>query len=341
MINYPTSLDTFINPTPTSDLTSPSHSQQHSDINDSVEALQTKVGVNNSTDTSSLDYKIRTINNYKIVPSVASSNLTVALKTLAGNDPSANDPIYIRIGDEIRTITGALSSTLNAGSNYFNSGSAELATKEVDYFVYVGYSVTSSAMFIGFARIPYANLLSDFVDSTTSEKLFSEFVGSKQSTSASKITVIGRFGATLSAGAGYTWSVPTFNANNLIQRPIYETRWLNAVATPTGLSATTASDMNYQITSRILNFVCYVEGTSNSTSFSAKVPMACGSFTGTNYFGGSSLYAQDNGSVLTVASRWSITETETSITFYKTFNAPATWTGSGNKTVYASGNYGL
>ena len=35
------------------------------------------------------------------------------------------------------------------------------------------------------------------------------------------------FGATLSAGAGYTWSVPTFTVNNLIQRPIYETKELS------------------------------------------------------------------------------------------------------------------
>lgn len=47
-INYPTSLDTFTNPTATSLLTSPSHSVLHSDINDAVEALETKVGIGNT-----------------------------------------------------------------------------------------------------------------------------------------------------------------------------------------------------------------------------------------------------------------------------------------------------
>lgn len=47
-INYPTSLDTFTNPTATSLLTSPSHSGLHSDINDAVEALETKVGIGNT-----------------------------------------------------------------------------------------------------------------------------------------------------------------------------------------------------------------------------------------------------------------------------------------------------
>src|ERR1017187_4009213 len=52
--------------------------------------------------------------NGKILPSVTSNNLTVALKTLAGNDPSATDPVYCRIGGVMRTITSALSVTINA-----------------------------------------------------------------------------------------------------------------------------------------------------------------------------------------------------------------------------------
>ena len=43
--NYPTSLDAFVNPTVTDSLNSPSHSLQHADANDAIEALQTKVGV--------------------------------------------------------------------------------------------------------------------------------------------------------------------------------------------------------------------------------------------------------------------------------------------------------
>ena len=47
-ITYPTSLDTFTNPTSTSLLTSPDHAQQHSDINDAVEALEAKVAIGNT-----------------------------------------------------------------------------------------------------------------------------------------------------------------------------------------------------------------------------------------------------------------------------------------------------
>jgi hypothetical protein len=43
--NFPTSLDNFTNPSSGNTLDSPSHSLQHSDINDAVEAMQRKVGV--------------------------------------------------------------------------------------------------------------------------------------------------------------------------------------------------------------------------------------------------------------------------------------------------------
>jgi hypothetical protein len=52
--------------------------------------------------------------NGKISVTVAADNLTVAIKTLAGTDPSLSTPVYIRIGDTIRTITSALSVTVNA-----------------------------------------------------------------------------------------------------------------------------------------------------------------------------------------------------------------------------------
>jgi len=45
---YPTAIDAFTNPTATSLLTSPSHAQQHSDINDAMEAVQTKLAIGNT-----------------------------------------------------------------------------------------------------------------------------------------------------------------------------------------------------------------------------------------------------------------------------------------------------
>lgn len=49
MSNFPTSLDSFANPTTNDFLNSPNHVSQHSDINDAVEALEAKLGITAST----------------------------------------------------------------------------------------------------------------------------------------------------------------------------------------------------------------------------------------------------------------------------------------------------
>ena len=162
--------------------------------------------------------------NGKIVPSVASNNLTVAIKGMDGNDPSASNPIYIRIGDTIRAITAALSVTKNAGTNWCNSGSSELATKETDYFVYIGYNATDGVV-LGFARKPNGERYNDF-STTNTDASYCAISDISNAAATDYYVVIGRFGATLSATANFYWSVPTFTGTNLIQHPIFNTRWL-------------------------------------------------------------------------------------------------------------------
>ena len=57
--SFPGGLDALTNPTSGDSLSSPSHSGQHADANDAIEALQAKVGVDSSAVTTSLDYKLR------------------------------------------------------------------------------------------------------------------------------------------------------------------------------------------------------------------------------------------------------------------------------------------
>jgi hypothetical protein len=211
--------------------------------------------------------------NGKIFPSVTSNNLTVAIKGLDGNDPSATNPVYCRIGDTIRTITAALSVTKNAATNWCNAGSAELATKEIDYFVYLGYNATDGVV-IGFSRIPYATEYDEFSATTTNEK-FCAISTISNAAAGDDYENIGRFAATLSAGAGYTWTVPTFTNKNLIQRPIYETRRLTYLPVPTGFSGTPEATGTYKImgnTCKLLNL--YVAGTSNDAGFTVTLPFS-------------------------------------------------------------------
>jgi hypothetical protein len=62
-ILYPLELDEFNNPAPNSNLNDIGvvHSEQHSNANDAIEALQRKVGITGSPDPSTIDYKIRAL----------------------------------------------------------------------------------------------------------------------------------------------------------------------------------------------------------------------------------------------------------------------------------------
>lgn len=223
-----------------------------------------------------------TMYNGKFVPSVSSNNLTLSLKTFSGSDPSSSDPVYITIGNTVRKVTSSLSVTKNAGTNWFNSGSSELATNEIDYFIYAGYNSTDGVV-LGFSRIPYANIYSDFSTTTTSDK-YCAISNITNASSGDDYVLIGRFAATLSAGAGYTWSVPTFNTKNLIQYPIYTTRPLlytptftwTAGADPSGAVGTSRSD--YQISYNILTLnvtrLQYATGGTTVTALQSTLPMS-------------------------------------------------------------------
>jgi len=236
------------------------------------------------------------MNNGKIVVTVASNNITVALKTASGADPSASSPVKIRIGDTIRTVTAALSVTKNAGTNWCNAGSAELATKEIDYFVYLGYNATDGVV-IGFSRIPSAAQYSDFSVTTTNEK-YCAISTITNAASTDYYEVIGRFAATLSAGAGYTWSVPTYTAANLIQRPIFKTRWLaynpvySAVA-PLTYGTVTTQRAAYMIDGNSAFFIITASGTtggSAATDIIASLPIGFAVSTAYIYVGGAGLF---------------------------------------------------
>lgn len=316
-ISFPTNLDSLTNPTTGDALNSPSHSAQHANANDILEALEAKVGTDSSAVLNSLDYLSKafpegTLINGKIVPSVASNNLTVALKGKDGNDPSATNPVYCMINGTLRSILSALSVTKNAATNWCNAGSAELATKEIDYFVYLGYNATDGVV-IGFSRIPYATQYNEFSATSTNEK----YCGISTITTAAatdSYVNIGRFAATLSAGAGYTWTVPTFTPLNLIQRPIYETRWLEWLPTYTCSGAMTYTSVItgtklYRIVENNVFIVHYSAGTtggSASNTLIMSLPMSVSASVSAN---GLILSAQTFDTVTITGVGWAYTTT--------------------------------
>jgi hypothetical protein len=64
--NFPGNLDSLLNPQPTDSVALVSHAAQHANANDAIEALEAKVGVNNSAVTTSLDYRVKTLENASV-----------------------------------------------------------------------------------------------------------------------------------------------------------------------------------------------------------------------------------------------------------------------------------
>lgn len=213
---------------------------------------------------------------YIITPSVASNNLTVALKYIGAVDPSSTNKLTFRIGDTEYDLTSAMSFTKNAATNWCNMGSAELAAKNVQLFMYaIGETGASAGLKFGFSRIPYAKTMGDFVNTTTNEKYIAGNWTNFNSTDA--VVNIGRFQAQLSAAGAYNWSIPTAN---IVNYPIYETdpltwapQW-SANSSMTFTSVTT-DVAEYKIVGRELRFeiggIGTIGGTVN-TSVIATLP---------------------------------------------------------------------
>jgi hypothetical protein len=264
--------------------------------------------------------------NGKISPTVSGNNLTVAIKTISGGDPSATDPVYCRIGDTVRSITAALSVTKNSGTNWMNLGSSELAAKESDLFVYLGYNATDGVV-IGFSRFPGASQYSDFSTTTTNEK----YCAISTITTAALTDyyeIVGRFAATLGVSATYLWTVPTYTAINLIQRPIYETRELTWLPTYTGFSAVSTTGKYRIIGGRMLVMAFVPSGTSNAVGFTYTLPFTAQT---QELF---ACYVTDNGTAISPPGRVYTAIGSATVLCGKLVNTDAGFTAAGTKSVY-------
>ncbi len=261
--------------------------------------------------------------NGKISATVASNNLTLAIKTLAGTDPSATDPVYIRIGNTVRTISAALSVTKNAGTNWCNLGSTELAAQDVDVFAYLGYNATDGVV-VGFSRISDARVYSDFSATTTDQK-YAAISTITTAAATDEYENIGRFNVTLSAGAGYTWSIPATAI--VVNRPIFETRRLLWVPTVAGFTGSPTATVRYQLFNSIMHVEADISGTSNATNFEWSIPFKCN-----NSFSLAG-QAEDNGSILTAPAMATFANGSQTVTMYSTW-ANGVWTNANGKKLY-------
>lgn len=238
---------------------------------------------------------------YKLSVTVSASDLIVAIKDKDGNNPSAGSPVKLKIGDTIRTLSTSLSVTLVDGTNWFSFGSADKATVEQDLFIYLGYNATDGIT-IGVSAIPYASKYGDFSTTATNET-YCKISTITTAASTDPYIVIGRCAATLSAGTGYTWTVPTFDNDNLKHVEIHETRKLTFTAQPTNLTIGNGTmETYYQRIGRVTKGkirVVFGSTTSIGGNVSFGMPTTHKhSPTGTTYFAVGSIAMVDSGVAL-------------------------------------------
>jgi len=120
--NFPTSLDNLTNPAGSDPVNNPSHASQHANINDAIEVLEAKVGVNNSAVTTSLDYRVKQLETNPIssyTDENARDAVALALRASGGITVSSDDianTITVSTDSTIATKTYVDTAVSNLGS---------------------------------------------------------------------------------------------------------------------------------------------------------------------------------------------------------------------------------
>jgi len=131
--NFPSGLDSFTNPTATDAMDSATvpHADQHADVNDAVEALQAKVGVDGSAVTSSLDYQVANQGLVLVKSQTVGSGVSSVTVTGAFSSTFANYRV---------TVTG-VSHSVASGDLYVSLGTATGWYGSMNYDNYTGVPV--------------------------------------------------------------------------------------------------------------------------------------------------------------------------------------------------------
>lgn len=123
-ISYPAGLDALTNPIATDPQNNPSHSTQHANANDILEAIETKVGIDSSAVTTSLDYLLK--NSASINP----GHLHNSLSALDGNPAQA---VYVDASGNvgIGTVTPSTPFDVYGKSSFKSTASSIVLGNEI------------------------------------------------------------------------------------------------------------------------------------------------------------------------------------------------------------------
>lgn len=172
--SYPTALDVFVDPAPSTVMTSGVHSGQHAGANDAIAALQMRVGITGSADVTSHEYKIA----HPVVPNAPSF-------ARAANQSATMDPLATLV-----------SNNLTNGSVFwsFFTAVASYTTTQVRFVLAGAATLSNSGTSIGLYSV-------DATDNTT---LIASVVSTSLFTGATGVTTASwAVAAALTAGSRY------------------------------------------------------------------------------------------------------------------------------------------
>jgi len=150
---FPTTLDQLLNPAATDSIELVSHSAQHSNANDAIGALEAKLGVDNSTNPATIDYKVRDLISKIYTNEMAQDTIATALAagthgniTVAYDDVANSLSLTATYDDEEVMDAIAISLTAGPGITKVYNDVANTITISVDTAVIASRQYVDAAI---------------------------------------------------------------------------------------------------------------------------------------------------------------------------------------------------
>lgn len=349
MSTYPGTLDSFTNPSGTNTLDSPDHALQHTDINDAVEAIETKVGVGSGTPvvskvlygtgngTSSWESTVSglTVNNSTFgTPSITGG--TINNPTIAVGSDATGDLYYRSSGTVVsRLAIGTANQFLTTNGttpSWTYTSMSDGWTKSSHTWVYASASTFTVAS---------TDVTAIYQKGTRLR--FKQGGGYKYA-----VVVASSFSTnttvTIAVNTNYTIANSSITDNDFSYQmsPQGYPDWFDWTPAWVGYSADpTVSFAKFRVDGKICHFklMCSANGTSggaNSTRNEISLPVTIARNLASSILG----YGVDNGSIQNELMGAFYNGSGTTLQLSKTNSQTFTsWTGSGNKSANVEGSY--
>lgn len=280
---------------------------------------------------------------YTLTQSIASSNLTVALKHLDGTDPSADRPLYVKVGNSVIGITAALSATINASyGDVFLWDAGKIQANDAQLFVYIINN--NGTPQLGLSPSPMlTTVATNYRDAggQTGSAKHTNIIMSGTRNATNSCDVIGR--VNVNQLDNNNWQSPTTSL--IVNRPIYHTdqmTWTPSLSAPGGtltFSSTTFLAAKYSIDKNTLRADLYFTTTAGGTSgtdFYATAPIQSALAATGPMVTGSILFADSSATPAIFGGSFLSSGTPDKFTFRK-YNQ-ANWHNSGTIIINAANN---